>query len=649
MLMQGYRLSPQQSHVWSLQRNTRTYCAQCTVVLNGELKAEQLRAALERVVARHEILRTRFQPHAGLKLPLQVINESGEIIWREMDAYNLSVPEQQAKIDEIFEQDGQLKIDFNSGQLLRASLIKLSTYTHALIISLPSLCADALTLTNLIREIALYYGTKLGAVKPDETMQYVQFSEWQNELLDGDDAEAGKEFWRRQFSDALPPLTLPFEHKPAVDAAYEFSSLTLPLDSDVAAKINAMAEQLNISVALVYLACWQILLWRLTGQPDAIVAGFVYDGRKYEELSGALGLFARSLPVRCNFRKQLKFIDVLKQLREVTDEVRDWQDYFTPSLNASPFAFEFHTLPAPALSAGPRFHLLRLSACADRSQLKLTCSQSTNAVHLELMFDSERHRPGAMQRLAQAYRCLLQSVVSQSDTEIAAFEIVDEEQLHKLWQWNQTEVEYPNKGLSHELFEQQAARTPDAVALVFGTESLSYRQLNERANQLAHHLLSLGVGTESVVGILMQRSTEMVISLLAVLKAGAAYLPLDPGYPARRLSFMLEDAQPVVLLKHSSQDEALEVPQGIAVVVIADEATAFADSLTQNPCVEVSADNLAYIIYTSGSTGQPKGVMITHRGLSNFLSWSSPAYGLAAAQGSPLHSSLSFDLSVTAL
>jgi amino acid adenylation domain-containing protein len=636
--------------VWSLQRDARSYyCAQCIVVLNGELKPEQLRAALQRVVARHEILRTRFQSHAGLKLPLQVINDSGEIIWREMDASALSVPKQQAKIDEIFEQDGQLKTDFNSGKLLRASLINLSTHTHALIISLPALCADALTLMNLVREIALCYEAQLDAGTLDEPMQYVQFSEWQNELLEGDDAAAGKEFWRRQDLNGLPPLTLPFERRPAKDAADELASLTLPLDSDVAAKINVMAERLNISVALVYLACWQILLWRLTGQPAAVSTSFVYDGRKYEELSGALGLFARSLPVRCSFQKQLKFVDVLKQLREVTDEMRDWQDYFAPSLAANPFGFEFHTLLAPMLSAGLRFQLLRLSACADRSQLKLTCSQSTNAVHLELIFDSQRHRPVEMQCLAEAYRHLLQSVASRSDTEIAAFEIVDEQQQHKLWQWNLTEVEYPDTGLSHELFEQQAERTPDAVALVFGAESLSYRQLNERANQLAHHLLSLGVGTESVVGILMQRSTEMVISLMAVLKAGAAYLPLDPTYPVRRLSFMLEDAQPLVLLRQSSQAALLDVPQGITVVVVDEQATALAGSLTQNPAVEVSADNLAYVIYTSGSTGTPKGVMITHRGLSNYLSWSSRAYGLSATQGTPLHSSLSFDLSVTAL
>jgi amino acid adenylation domain-containing protein len=651
MQMQGYRLSPQQSRVWSLQRDAQNYyyCAQCAVVLSGELKLKQLRAALERVVARHEILRTRFQPHAGLKLPLQVINESAEIIWREMDASNLGGPEQESKIDEIFAQDAQLKVDFNSGKLLRASLVKLSTRTHALIISLPSLCADALTLKNLVRETALYYGAQFDAETLDEPMQYVQFSEWQNELLDGDDADAGKEFWRRQASDGVPSLTLPFEQRPAADAAYKLSSLTLPLDSDVAAKINVMAGQLKISVALVYLACWQILLWRLTGQPDAVITGFVFDGRKYEELSGAPGLFARTLPVRCNFKSKLGFVEVLNQLQETTDEMRDWQEYFAPSVDANRFVFEFNNLPAPVLNAGLSFQLQRLSASADRSQIKLNCSQSTDAVHLEFLFNSQRHRPDEMQRLAQSYRCLLRSVVRQSDNDIAAFEIVDEQQQQKLRQWNQTEVKYPDTGLSHELFEQQAARTPDAVALVSGPDSLSYRQLNERANQLSHHLLALGVGTESVVGILMQRSIEMVVSVLAVLKAGAAYLPLDPGYPVRRLSFMLEDAQPVVLLRQSSQDVLLDVPQGIAVVVVDEQSTAFAGSPAQNPALEVSADNLAYVIYTSGSTGTPKGVMITHRGLSNYLSWSSRAYGLSASQGTPLHSSLSFDLSVTAL
>jgi hypothetical protein len=320
--MQGYKLSPRQRHLWSLQRDTRNYSVQCAVMLEGELKSEELREALKRVIVRHQILRTRFQPQAGLKLPLQVIGDSGEVIWREMDASCLSVTEQQARIDEIFEQDGRQSFDFHSGKILRAPLIRFSSSTHALIISLPSLCADALSLLNLVHEITGYFAAQLDEEPFDEPTQYVQFSEWQNELLDSDDAEAGKEFWRQQDLNSSPPLTLPFERMPALGAAYELASLTLPLDSDVAAKINIMAERLNISVALVYLTCWQILLWRLTGQPDAVIVGTLYDGRKYEELSDALGLFARSLPVRCNFKSQLTLDEVLKQIQEAMEEMR---------------------------------------------------------------------------------------------------------------------------------------------------------------------------------------------------------------------------------------------------------------------------------------------------------------------------------------
>ena len=241
--MQGYRLSPQQSQLWSLQRDARNYMAQCAVMLAGELRPERLRAALEHVMVRHQILRTRFQPQAGFKLPLQVIGHSGELIWQEIGAPGLSGREQQARIDEVFEFDGRQSFDLQSGRLLRATLINFSTSTHALIISLPSLCADALSLINLVHELSRYYAAAPDKEVFDEPTQYVQFSEWQNELLDSDNAEAAKEFWRQQDLNSLPPLTVPFERKPAVDANYQPASLTLPLDSDLAAELNVMAER----------------------------------------------------------------------------------------------------------------------------------------------------------------------------------------------------------------------------------------------------------------------------------------------------------------------------------------------------------------------------------------------------------------------
>src|SRR6185436_8811056 len=223
--------------------------------------------------------------------------------------------------------------------------------------------------------------------------------------------------------------------------------------------------------------------------------------------------------------------------------------------------------------------------------------------------------------LLQAYRRLLESVVSGKDQAIAALEIVDEQQQEQFQQWNDTKTEFASSGCVQRLFEEQAARTPEATAVVFGSDSLTYRELNERANQLAHQLGAMGVGPESVVGLLLERSFEMVVSILAVLKAGGAYLPLDPSYPSQRLSFMLSDAQPRVLLTQAGLQSLVAVPEGMAVVVVEEAAQRQAERATENPAVEVKADNLAYVIYTSGSTGRPKGVMVPHRGLSNYLSW----------------------------
>src|SRR6185295_13571833 len=255
----------------------------------------------------------------------------------------------------------------------------------------------------------------------------------------------------------------------------------------------------------------------------------------------------------------------------------------------------------------------------------------------------QRHRREQMQRLAQAYRHLLESVVSGSDQAITAFEVVDERQQLQLRQWNDTKTDFASTACLHRLFEEQAARTPEAVALVFGSDALTYRAVNERANQLAHQLQSLGVGPESVVALLMERSFEMVISILAVLKAGGAYLPLDPSYPSQRLSFMLSDAQPLVLLRERGQAEVLRVPAGMSVLEVDGESVS---ESCANPAVEVGAGNLAYVIYTSGSTGQPKGVMITHGAISNRLLWMTHHFSFDASERILNKTSFSFDASL---
>ena len=393
---------------------------------------------------------------------------------------------------------------------------------------------------------------------------------------------------------------------------------------------------------------WQLLLHRFTGESEITVA-IAFDGRTIAGVEEAIGLFTKFIPVTLNFKVTDRFNQITKHLQETIEEIGEWQDYFSPSVTGQPFAFDFHTLPADTYSANVRFHIVRIWTCADRSPLRLSCTQSHEAVQLELSFDSQRHRPEQMQRLAQAYGRLLESVVRGSDQAIAALEIVDERQQQQFRQWNETKTDFVSTGCLHKLFEEQATRTPEAVAVVFGTDSLTYQQLNERANQLAHHLGTLGVGNESVVALLLERSFEMVVSILAVLKAGGAYLPLDPSYPSQRLSFMLSDAQPTVLLTQGGAPRLVHVPEGIAVVVVAEAGETLAQTSPANPGVEVNAANLAYVIYTSGSTGQPKGVMVPHGGLSNYLCWSSRAYGVTAGRGVPLHSSLSFDLSITAL
>ena len=647
--MQGYRLSPQQSRLWSSQRDAGASLAQCAVEVEGAVSPARLRESLRRVARRHEILRTRFVRQAGLKLPLQAVDEHAEIVWRESDASDLG---------EIMEREGALGFDFAAGGLLRATLVEFSPQRRVLVVTLPALCADAASLNNLFGELARLCAD---VETTDEPVQYVQFSEWQNEMLGGEEARAGEDFWRRQSFDDAASQALPFARGKEAGSAFRHATLGAAVGQELAARVERAAESLETSAENVYLACWQTLLWRLAGQPEGVTVGRVYGGRKFEELSGALGPFARPVPLRVNFAHGLTFAGLLEQLRDTLEEQAEWQDYFSPDFLSTStdgdapatrrlhYGFEYVPEAPPVVVGGLRFTLSRLRADSARFALKLTCRRAGGGAELQFGYDAARYDAAQAERLRASYLRLLEAAVLEPRREVRTLEVVgDAERERLLFELNDTRADYDREPVQR-LFERQAAVTPDAVALAFEDESLTYRELNERANRLAHHLRALGVGAESVVAVMMERCVELVVGLLATLKAGAAYLPLDPSYPQQRLSFMLEDARPKVLLTQQRLRELLPEPRDINVLLLDEPASEPTTCPGDNPRVEVDANNLAYVIYTSGSTGRPKGVMVTHGGLSNYLNWSSRAYPLREGCGAPVHSPLGFDLTVTSL
>ena len=657
-VVSGFRLSPQQRRVWLLQQSNHAFPdrVSCVVAIEGPLDTARLRAAVKKVVSRHEILRTNHHSQPGMKIPLQLVSEAS-IYWEpDLDLSGLEGP-QQARLEVLLCKHGSRTL---RQEILQLCCVELSSHMKVLLISLPLLCADAKTLQNLVSEIGRSYNSEEFS---DEPVQYAVVSEWLNELLESGEAEAGKEYWRGHDHSAWPGLILPFEKKASEAHEFEVGLFSCPIHHERAAQIKLLCKRYRTTPDAFLLACWQVFLFRMSGQPNVVVET-AFDGRADEELKELLGPLTKYLPMHSRLRQQMNFVKVLEEAQAATEEARKWHECFNwehsntlsgagNSLSPFPVAFDYEECAkSPVYETS--FSIRSQFTCSELFKLKLVCLQTADSLTAEFHYHPAVFSLPDIESLAGRFGQLLESICHDPEAAISELEIITaEEKARILYEFNRPTISPSDEPRVHQLFEEQAARTPDAVALVFGPEMLTYQELNERANQLAHQLLSLGVGPESVVALLQERSTEMVISVLAVLKAGGAYLPLDPGYPEQRLSFMLADGKPAVLLLQRAYAGLLEVPAGMAVIVVDEQTSEAAAEMvgfsSTNPDGAVSASNLAYVIYTSGSTGQPKGVMVSHGGLSNYLSWSSRAYNLSAGRGTPLHSSLSFDLSVTAL
>ena len=410
------------------------------------------------------------------------------------------------------------------------------------------------------------------------------------------------------------------------------------------------------------LAAFQTLLHRYTGQDD-IVVGSPIANRNRIEIEGLIGFFVNTLVLRTDHSGNPAFREVLRRVRETALEAYAHQDLpfeklveeLRPDrdLSRSPLfqaMFVFQNAPVGELNCkGLNVSPMRMAGETTKFDLTLSVNEGAPGLRAGLQYRTDLFDDATITRFLGHFKMLLEGIVANPEQRISDLPILNEAERHQLLvEWNETKRDYPKDKCIHELFEEQVKRTPETVAVVFEDQQLTYRELNSQANQLAHYLKKLGVGPEALVGICVERSLEMIVGLLGILKAGGAYVPLDPGYPKERLGFMLEDARVGVLL--TQQGVVAELPGHQARVIYLDgDWGEIAQESEENPNSEITGENLAYVIYTSGSTGIPKGVMILHRGLVNYLSWATLAYGVAAGQGAPVHSSIGFDLTITSL
>ena len=653
LLETGYRLSPRQRQLWPRLRNGGDALrAQSAIRIDGDLRFEVLGQALTRVIERHESLRTSFLHTPGLPLPLQIVGGARLPTLRHLEAGALADVEEDRWLIELMDEEWQRPFDLRVGPLIHALLVRRAADRHLLILTLPALCADRRTLDNLLAEIAMCYGARAGAgveSDPEEIVQYLQFSEWNNEILEDEESEEGRGYWRREPGErpASPELA-------DTGAAGPFAPRSIPVEvpAGVSHALEAVAAEQETPSEVVLLAAWAVLLWRLMSGSSQATVGWVVNGRKFEPMESSMGLFAACVPIEIPLQPGQSFASVVRQAGKISREAEDWQEYFLPDDPGGPAelcGFEIAPPPAVASAAGIELSTSKARAYAEPFLVSLVCGLAEGQLSVELHADSGRLSGRFVDFLARRFARLLESALAAPQAAIEALAVLSPaEERWLLVELNSSAAEYPCDRCLHQLFEDQVERSPGMPAVRSGVIELSYRELDDQAGRLARYLRTLGVGPEVAVAILVRRSPAAVIAILGVLKAGGAYVPLDPAYPRDRLAYQLADSRALVVLTESALADQLPAETGARVVRIdvdLPESAPPADAVRDVP----SPQSLAYILYTSGSTGRPKGVMVPHQGVVNYLAWALRAYDLTEGGDSLVQSPLSFDLTVTSL
>src|SRR6185312_7835586 len=508
---------------------------------------------------RNEILRTTFVRTEESRFPLQVICEDVVSARNISDVRGLSPDEQEQRIDEALLQETLRQWDPEQGPSWRWRLFILSGQVHVLTLSVSAMCADAETLKNLFFHLGqLYPAGKHAGELDTEELQYVECAEWQNQLLEDESDTAGRDFWRNQDFNA-PPTALPFavQKTPGADAVREVFSFSI--DKAAIDLVKPLVSRAGASLPDFLLAVWKILLWRVTGQSSIKVAQ-MFDGRRSELLQNVLGPLARWIPVSNSFVDGIRFEEVLKEVHQSTAAAADWQEYFIagPDTDLSQ-AFSFDRQPEKQLAGDLTLSFSKLRSSADQFELKCVCIEAGEALLVELRYDSSVYARDYLTCLAEQFQTMLADAASHPEARIDDLKLLSpREQARLLVGFNRTSTKEFDERCFQARFEAQVKRAPNHIAVIFENEQLTYAELNARANRLAHQLSKIGAAPEVVVGIYLKRSADMLVAVLGIAKAGAAYLPLDRSYPRERLAFMLQDARVRIVV--TQQQFASELP-----------------------------------------------------------------------------------------
>ncbi|YAG04451.1 Non-ribosomal peptide synthetase [Nostoc sp. DSM 114167] len=651
-----------QKEIWaSVQMGDAANCAyneSQSLRLKGELDVKLFQSAVEKLVQRHEALRTTFSTDGNTLC----IVASRQIEIPIIELSNLEPQEKQEKLASILRQEVEQPFDLEHGPLFRAKIVKLQPQEHLAILTAHHIICDGWSWAVLIPDLGKFYsGLQQGIVPELEEPDYLsEYAILQEEEADSPEAIATEQYWLQQFADSVPVLDFPCDRPRPPLRTFNAAREDWHLNSELVTNLKQLGTKLGCSFMTTILGGFEVWLHRLTGQNDLVV-GIPAAGQAALGQYNLVGHCVNLLPLRSQINGEKSFSDYLQTRRSAVLDAYDHQQFTFGSLvkklvlprdsSRIPLvpiifnvdqALDSDRLPFIDLEveffSNPRafenFELF-INATESHGELILECQYNTN------LFDADTIR----RRMAE-FETLLFGIVANPNQIIAKLPILPAVEQQLLARWNNTQTAYPQDICIHQLFETQVEKTPDAIAVVFENEQISYRELNQQANQLAHYLQSLGVGPEVLVGLCVERSLEMVIGVLGILKAGGAYVPLDYAYPQERLAFMLQDAQVSVLLTQEKLKSGLPNHQA-KIVCLDSNWQSINNSGLDNPTHNVTANNLAYVIYTSGSTGQPKGVQIQHQSAVNLLNAIAKEPGLTAEDTLLSVTSLSFDIAVS--
>ena len=673
-------LSFAQQRLWfldQLEPGTSLYNIHRATRLNGPLNVSALQQTLDAIVDRHEALRTTFVTIDGT--PVQRMAEHRPVELAVIDLSACAATEREAETQRLLYEEARRPFNLSSDLMLRAALLRLGNEEHVFILTTHHIASDGWSMGILFQEVAtLYAAFSAGKTStlPELPIQYADFALWQREWLRGEVLAKQLAYWKNRLS-ALPVLVLPTDQSRPPRQSYRGARQSLTLSRSLSVSLKALSLRERVSLFMTLLAAFQALLHRYTGTND-IGVGSPIAGRTRVETENLIGFFVNTLVLRSDLSGDPTFLELLRRVREGALEAYANQDLPFEKLveelqpERDPrrhplFQVMFALQNAPRQSmemCGLAVTPLRMDGETAKFDLSLSMVETERGMAGSLVYNTDLFHAATMSRMLDHFQILLRGVVANPAQRLSELPLLtDAEKRQLLVEWNDTKRDDPTHTSIHELFEAQVEQSPEAVAVVFEGQQLSYRELNRRANQLAHYLIKLGVGPEVLVGICVERSLEMVIGILGVLKAGGAYVPLDPQYPKERLAFMLADSRPLVLLaqhplanapnkdgrskeKEDSDSQCSIFDPRTAVIYLDTDWELISRESEETPSVLITPENSAYVIYTSGSTGAPKGVVIAHRSLGNFVSSAAAAFALAPRDRVLQFASISFDTAV---